>query len=284
MVAPLETSPVRSWRASGGHPLGAPQGRGGLRPGVHGHTWPGSAGWAGLREGPSGRLPGTSRDSPGPNISWVARDSAQSSASGSEAAGYGLKQPRREDRDKRTDTERRSRSVRGALVTREGWRGWARGTEARGPRAVGSGRLRPRWPRAGLFGGAYRNLPPGGRRGALPPPTIWRAWPGDPSRRRRLMGRKPEGAQPIAEVGRRAKEAAPPTARVYSALGFPGVGLAGGGRGGRKRLCVTRKGLPAPAVLLFSSRRSPRRRDPRGRMVCEKCERGAVPAGGGRSP
>lgn len=215
-------------------PIRRPSRAGGLRPGVHGHTWPGSAGWAGLREGPSGRLPGTSRDSPGPNISWVARDSAQSSASGSEAAGYELKQPRREDRDERTDTERRSRSVRGALVTREGWRGWARGTEARGPRAVGSGRLRPRRPRAGLFGGAYRNLPPGGRRGRyhLPPsgapgPATLRAgaglWGGNP--RPRSQSQRWGGGQ--RKQPRLPPECIPPSAFQVSDW------RAGGGEAGR---------------------------------------------------
>ena len=75
----------------------------------------------------------------------------------------------------------------------------------------------------------------------------------DPSRTRRLMGRRPKAAQPIAEVKGRAKEAAPPFCSRPFLLRLSRCRIGGAELRGRKWIFVTRKGSPTLSVLMFSS-------------------------------
>ena len=82
---------------------------------------------------------------------------------------------------------------------------------------------------------AYLTLPPAEENGGLLPPTIRRDSESCASRRRRPVGRRLKASQPIAEVERRAKKAAPPP---HSRLFLPRlsrcrIGGAEGGRAGR---------------------------------------------------
>lgn len=112
----------------------------------------------------------------------------------------------------------------------------------------------PTRPACRTFGRAYLTLPPIERKGGrILPPTTRCDSPPDPSRTRRLMGRRPKAAQPIAEVKGRAKEAAPPFCSRPFLLRLSRCRIGGAELRGRKWIFVTRKGSPTLSVLMFSS-------------------------------
>lgn len=69
--------------------------------------------------------------------------------------------------------------------------------------------------------------------------------------------------------------------QVSSSLGFPGVGQAGGGRGGRKWVVVTRKGYPALAcIVVFQPLLLLRLRETIAEGWCAKNVSSGVPSAG----